>query len=96
MSTTTYRGDHHLPYAFLREESHAPACPREGLLRRIFTAFDRSYQRRLEREAGRFIAEHGGRITDDLERQLNERLSGGDGFPPYRRPQRPFGPFGGQ
>jgi hypothetical protein len=92
MSAIPYR-DYHLPAAFLRERSRAAARPREGLLRRIFAAFERSHQRRLEREAGRFIAEHGGRVTDDLERQLNERITGG-GFPPYR-PQRPFRPFGG-
>lgn len=93
MSAIPYR-DYHLPYAFLRERNRAPGSPREGLLRRIFAAFERSHQRRLEREAGRFIAEHGGRVTDDLERQLSERVTGGGGFPPYR-PQRPFRPSGG-
>ncbi len=67
--------------------------PREGIFQRIFAAFERSRQRHLENEAGRFIAKHGGRVTDDLERQLNGYFSGG-GFPPYR-PQRAFRPIAG-
>ena len=90
MSAIPYR-DYHLPSAFQRERSGAAERPRENFLRRIFAAFERSQQRRLEREAGRFIAEHGGRVTDDLERQLDGYFRGG-GFPPYR-PQRPLRPF---
>ena len=90
MSAIPYR-DYHLPFAFLRERSGTPTHPREGIFRRIYAAMERSRQRRLEREAGRFIAEHGGRVTDDLERQLDGYFRGG-GFPPYR-PQRPLRPF---
>jgi hypothetical protein len=90
MSAIPYR-DYHLPLAFLRGPSRAPAHPRESIFRRIFAALERSRQRRLEREAGRFIAEHGGRVTDDLERQLDGYFRGG-GFPPYRS-QHPLRPF---
>jgi len=65
----------------------------DGILRRIFAAFEHSRQRRLETAAGRFIATHGGRVTDDVERQLGERING-DGFLPYRLP-RSFRPFAG-
>jgi hypothetical protein len=60
--------------------------PRHGIIRRIFAAIERSAQRRAEREAGRFIAEHGGRITDDVERQLTARFAG-RGFLPYTPPR---------
>jgi hypothetical protein len=52
---------------------------------------ERRRQRRIEQEAGRFIAERGGRVTDDLERQLTEHFSG-RGFPPHA-PPRSFRPF---
>ena len=35
---------------------------------------ERSDQRRVEQEAARFIGKHGGRLTDDLERQLTEHF----------------------
>ena len=64
----------------------APARAHRGVLRRILArivaAIERSDQRRIEQEAERFIANHGGRLTDDLERQLTEHLTG-RGFPPY-------------
>jgi hypothetical protein len=79
------------PYARTGIGKHA--CSRGGIFKRIVAAVERSRQRRIEQEAGRFIAKHGGRITDDVERQLNGHFSGG-GFPPYR-PQRAFRPFAG-
>ena len=61
----------------------AVPAQKDGLLRRIFQAINRYGQSRVEEEARRFIAAHGGRLTDDVERQLNERLSGGGrGFTP--------------
>jgi hypothetical protein len=69
----------------------APAHPRQGIFRRILAAIERSQRRRVEQDAGDFIAEHGGRLTDDLERQLNERFIG-RGFLPNAA-QRPFQPF---
>ena len=58
------------------------ACVRKGLFRRIAAAIERWQQRDTEQEAGRFIAEHGGRLTDDIERELTEHFNG-RGFPPY-------------
>ena len=60
----------------------APARAHRGILRRILAAMERSHQRRVDQEAERFIAKHGGRLTDDLERQLGEHLSG-RGSPPF-------------
>lgn len=89
-----YRGFHfHLPHTRVPASTNTPPGPHNGIFRRIFAAIERSRQRRIEQEAGRFIAKHGGRVTDDVERQLNGHFSGG-GFPPYR-PQRAFRPFAG-
>jgi len=52
----------------------APARAHRGIFRRILAAIERSDQRRIEQEAERFIANHGGRLTDDLERQLTEHF----------------------
>jgi len=63
-----------------------PACGRQGILGRIFAAIARLHVRQAEQEAGRFIAKHGARLTDDIERQLTEHLNG-RGFPPYAAPR---------
>lgn len=99
MSSVAADRGFHLPDIFYLTHTRAaastnqPACPRGGIFQRIVAAIERSRQRHLEQEAGRFISKHGGRITDDVERQLNGHFSGG-GFPPYR-PQRAFQPFAG-
>ena len=64
------------------EPTIAPARTYRGILRRIVAASERSDQRRVEREAERFIAKHGGRLTDDLERQLTEHFKSRS-FLPY-------------
>jgi hypothetical protein len=93
-SVAAYRAFHvHLPHTRVSASTNTPPRPRGGIFKRIFAAIERARQRRIEQEAGRFIAKHGGRITDDVERQLNGHFSGG-GFPPYR-PQRAFRPFAG-
>ncbi len=82
------------------EPGSAPARAHRGgilrrILRRIVAAMERSDQRRVEREAARFIGKHGGRLTDDLERQLTEhflRSENGRDFSPYL-PPRSFRPF---
>ena len=78
--------------AALRRSKVAPAPKRKSLVRRIFAALERSHQRHVDREIARFIAGRGDRLTDDVERQLNERFTYGSS-PPYAasRPRRPFG-----
>ena len=46
-----------------------------GVLRRIADAIYESRQRQADREIARFIAQSGGRLTDDIERQMMRRLS---------------------
>src|SRR5262245_46449508 len=49
-----------------------------GILRRVFAALlkamDESRQRQVEREIAKYVALRGGRITDDLEREITRRL----------------------
>ena len=49
---------------------------RPGILRRIFDAFRESRQRDIDRKVARFLAvRSGGTLTDDLEREISQRLS---------------------
>jgi hypothetical protein len=45
-----------------------------GVLRRLFDAVVEARQKRADREIAGFIARRGGRITDDLEREMTQRL----------------------
>ncbi len=85
MNAVAYR-DFDLRGARALEPRVRSVRPHWGIVRRLFAAIERLGQRRAEQEAGRFIAEHGGRITDDVERQLQGHLSGG-GFLPYTPPR---------
>ena len=87
MSTLAYR-DFDRRRAAARTPRSAPTRPRRGIIWRIFAAIEGSAQRRAEAEAGQFIAKQGGRLTDDVERQLTQRHTG-RGFLPYT-PPRPF------
>ena len=50
-----------------------------GVLRRIFdTIFFESLQKQVDRDATRLLARSGGRLTDDIERQMTERLLTGN------------------
>ena len=69
----------------------APAPARRGIFRRILAAITRSDRRHAEEAAGHFIATHGGRLTDDIERQLTEHFNRG-GIPRHTL-ARPFRPF---
>jgi hypothetical protein len=91
MSSVAACHDFNLHRAPVAVPASASACAPGGIIGRIFAAIERSRQRRLEQDAGRFIASHGARVTDDVERQLGEHFSGG--FLPYRT--RPFRPFAG-
>jgi hypothetical protein len=90
-SLALYRGLH-LHRTPLPISVKAPARTNKGFFRHISAAIERWQQRHTEREAARFIAEHGGRLTDDIERQLTERFNG-RGFPPDA--PRSFRPFAG-
>lgn len=51
-----------------------PAAPRAGLLRRLLRDVFPSREQQVNREAAHLIARSGGRLTDDIERQITDRL----------------------
>jgi hypothetical protein len=52
--------------------------PRPGLLMRIFDALLNNRSHRAERDVAAFLARRGYRITDSIEREMNERMFRGD------------------
>jgi hypothetical protein len=49
------------------------AGEQHGILRRIVSAIWEARRRRTEREIAEFIARRGGRITDEVEREIGRR-----------------------
>jgi hypothetical protein len=45
-----------------------------GVLRRIFEAIFESRQKQTDQDIARFLARSGGRLTDDIERVMTQRL----------------------
>ena len=52
----------------------SPDANKPGILRRIFGAIFETRQEQIEREVARFVARSGGRITDDIERQIMQHF----------------------
>ena len=64
-----------------------PGLAQRGLLRRVVDAIALSHQRAVERDIARVardlgLGNPGGRLTDEIERRLFERLTGDRGFRP--------------
>jgi hypothetical protein len=53
---------------------------RRGWLRRLYDRLIESRQKQAERLVVAYLERSGGRFTDDIERQLTERLCSGGGF----------------
>ncbi len=70
MSTTTLEHRHYAPADVAEARP-----PRKSFWRRAFDALVEAQQRRADREIARFLASHGGLMTDDMERQIMEHLS---------------------
>ena len=70
MSTLTYSTTHLAP------AEPAIEAPRRPFWRRVFDGIIDAQQRRAEREIARYLANHGGLLNDDMERQIMERLTG--------------------
>ena len=49
-----------------------------GVLRRIFDAIFESRQKQADRDMARFLARSGGRLTDEMEREMTQRLLTGN------------------
>ena len=73
MSTLVYSHD---GIAAPSAEVAAP-LRRKPVWRRAFDAVIASQQRRAEREIAAYLARHGGLFTDDMEREIMQRFSGG-------------------
>jgi hypothetical protein len=72
---------HHGEFSHCAAHKGAPehgAANSAGLLRRVFDAVFESRQRQADKEIARFIANSGGRLTDDLERRMMARLTTSD------------------
>ena len=55
-----------------------PVAKKAGVLRRIFDAMIEGRQKQTDREIARFLARSGGRLTDDIEREMTQRLLTGN------------------
>ena len=51
-----------------------------GFLRRLYEAFTGSHQRQVDRDLSRLLSQAGGRLTDEIERRMMQRLLGRHGF----------------
>jgi hypothetical protein len=49
---------------------------RQGFWRRAFDAMVAAQQKRAEREVAAYLSSRGGLFTDDMEREIMQRLSG--------------------
>ena len=58
------------------------AVRRRGVFRRIFDAVARAHQRKAEREVERYLGLTGQKFTDEVERQVIERLMRNDNLRP--------------
>ena len=71
MSTLTYSRSH------LADAASAAGKPeRKGFWRRLYEGLLASQQRRADREIAAYIARHGGLLSDDMERQIMQRIAG--------------------
>jgi hypothetical protein len=52
-----------------------------GLLRRILNTIFESHQKQSDRDVARFFIRSGGRLTDELEREMTQRLFKGNWDP---------------
>jgi hypothetical protein len=72
---------HHDEFSHYADRKSAPeprAANKTGLLRRFSDALFESRQRHADKVIARFIANAGGRLTDDLERRMMARLTTSD------------------
>ena len=69
MSTLTTTTGTFAPDTAEAASTHTP------LWRRVFDAMIHARERRAEREVARYLANHGGLLTDDMERQIMRSLT---------------------
>ena len=57
------------------------AADKPGVLRRISNAIFESRQNQVDRDIARFVIRSGGRLTDEIEREMTQRLFKGNWNP---------------
>jgi hypothetical protein len=75
MSTLTYSHETVIG-AEPKTAENTDETPRRGFWRRAFDAMVTAQQKRAEREVATYLASRGGLFTDDMEREIMQRLSG--------------------
>ena len=68
-----YATDHLEFNAYYAPAGRTAAAP--GLLRRIYDAIHASRQRQADRDVAAYIQRSGGHLTDNVERELMERVT---------------------
>ncbi len=58
------------------QKAKAEKAERPGFWHRVFERMVAAQQRRAEREIAAYLGSRGGLLTDDMEREISERLSG--------------------
>jgi hypothetical protein len=78
----TYAAHHRDFVPYFRHEPSTTrgnaVAKKAGVLRRIFDAIIEPRQKQADRAIARFLAQSGGRLTDDIEREMTQRLLTGD------------------
>ena len=69
-SSPILRGTPMATHAIEYTITEIPAPPGRAILRRIWTALENAGRRRAQREIAAFIVSRGGRVTDNLERDI--------------------------
>lgn len=59
---------------FITGDTSTANAPRKGLFMRAIAAVQRAQALRAEREIAIYIAHRGGRLTDTIERQINNQF----------------------
>jgi hypothetical protein len=68
-----------LPHSCGEASPRSNAVPSNaGVLQRILDAVFVSRQKQVDRDIARFLARSGGRLTDDMEREMTRRLLTGN------------------
>jgi hypothetical protein len=67
-----------VPFFRAQVAADRPARKSHGLLRRFLDALFVSREQEAERAAARYIARTGGRLTDEIERQITDRIITGN------------------
>lgn len=66
--TSTAVHPHEVPF------TRTHTAPKRGLLMRLFDAMAAARMRQAEREVARYLAETGGKFTDESEREIERRF----------------------